>query len=98
MNKNDLKNGMVYETRNGLTFYIILDTVHKLNYSNNPYIGTLDDILGCYHDDLTHNNKYSDIMIVKDVDGNVIWEREEIDWTKVPVDTKVLVRNSKDGE
>ena len=94
MNKSDLKNGMIYELRNGLRFYIILDTVHKLNYSNNPDMGILDDILEYYHDDLTHkDNKWSDIMIIKDVDGNLLWEREEVDWSKIPVDTKILVRD-----
>ena len=45
MNKQDLKNGMIYEKRNGLIFYIILDTVYKLNDSNNTEMGTLDDVL-----------------------------------------------------
>lgn len=44
-----------------------------------------------------NDNEY-DIMIVKDVDDNVIWERREVDWSKISVDTKVLVRNSKEEE
>lgn len=99
MNKQDLKNGMIYEKRNGLTFYIILDTVYKLNNSNNTEMGTLDDVLIYYNDDLTYKgNKWSDIMIIRDVEGKLLWEREEVDWAKVPKDTKVLVRNSKDEE
>ena len=99
MNKQDLKNGMIYEKRNGLIFYIILDTVYKLNDSNNTEMGTLDDVLTYYNDDLTYKgSKWSDIMIIRDAEGKLLWEREEVDWAKVPKDTKVLVRNSKDEE
>ena len=99
MNKQDLKNGMIYEKRNGLIFYIILDTVYKLNDSNNTEMGTLDDVLTYYNDDLTYKgSKWSDIMIIRDAEGKLLWEREEVDWAKVPKDTKVLVRDSKDEE
>ena len=99
MNKQDLKNGMIYEKRNGLIFYIILDTVYKLDNSNNTEMGTLDDVLTYYNDDLTYKgSKWSDIMIIRDAEGKLLWEREEVDWAKVPKDTKVLVRNSKDEE
>ena len=71
MNKQDLKNGMIYEKRNGLIFYIILDTVYKLNDSNNTEMGTLDDVLTYYNDDLTYKgSKWSDIMIIRDAEGN----------------------------
>lgn len=80
MNKQDLKNGMIYEKRNGLTFYIILDSVYKLNNSNNTEMGTLNDILIYYNDDLTYKGtKWGDIMIVRDVEGNLLWEREEVE-------------------
>lgn len=80
MNKQDLKNGMIYKIRNGLTFYIILDSVYKLNNSNNTEMGTLNDILIYYNDDLTYKGtKWGDIMIVRDVEGNLLWEREEVE-------------------
>mgnify|MGYP007007463252 FL=1 len=99
MNKSDLKNGMIYKIRNGYSFYIILNRVHRLNDKNNPDIGALDDILEYYYDDLTHKeNRWNDIMIIKDVNGKLLWKREEIDWTRIPVDTKILVRDSDNKE
>lgn len=43
-------------------------------------MGTLNDILIYYNDDLTYKGtKWGDIMIVRDVEGNLLWEREEVE-------------------
>lgn len=99
MNKNDLKNGMFFEMRNKSRFLILNNEIYLEGINLYEYSSNLHYFLVSYNDDMRsmNDNEY-DIMIVKDVDDNVIWERREVDWSKISVDTKVLVRNSKDGE
>lgn len=99
MNKNDLKNGMFFEMRNKSRFLILNNEIYLEGINLYEYSSNLHYFLVSYNDDMCsmNDNEY-DIMIVKDVDDNVIWERREIDWSKISVDTKVLVRNSKYGE
>lgn len=99
MNKNDLKNGMFFEMRNKSRFLILNNEIYLEDINLYEYSSNLHYFLVSYNDDMRsmNDNEY-DIMIVKDVDDNVIWERREIDWSKISVDTKVLVRNSKYGE
>lgn len=90
MNKSDLKNGMHVKLRNG--------SIRE--YYKGYFIGVEYNELGYidfYDIDLKHNTESKlDIMKVFDEDNNTIWEREEVDWSKVPKDTKVLV--SYDGK
>lgn len=85
MNKSALKNGMHVKLRDG--------SIRE--YYKGYFIGVEYNELGYidfYDIDLKHNTESElDIMKVFDEDNDTIWEREEIDWSKVPVGTKVLV-------
>jgi hypothetical protein len=103
MNKNDLKNGMTLILRNYRKRYIINNKVFGDGDDEFTLdlLGDLDDWLDRLDEDLKIKRKGAseyDIMRVLDCDNNVIWERREVDWSKISVDTKVLVRNSKYGE
>lgn len=99
MNKNDLKNGMTLILRGEGEKYIVKNKIFGED-KDGCMLELYSDLktwLRTFDDDLKKINrayKHFDIMKVLDCDNNVIWEREEVDWTKVPVDTKVLVRNS----
>ena len=103
MNKSDLKNGMTLILRGGEERYIVKNEIFgkgRDGYTLDLY-KDLEGWLKTFDDNLNkidRGDMYFDIMKVLDCDNNVIWEREEVDWNKIPVDTKVLVRNSKDGE
>ena len=98
MKKSDLKNGMIFQIRYGTKYYIVLNEIYTLDNSVS-YTGSFYNIMEYYKEDLKYDGTTNnDIMYVYDSDGNLIWEREEVDWTKVPKDTKVLVRDSKDAE
>lgn len=92
MNKSALKNGMHVKLRDG--------SIRE--YYKGYFIGVEYNELGCidfYDIDLKHNTESElDIMKVFDEDNNTIWEREEVDWSKVPVGTKVLVKFDYDDE
>lgn len=78
MNKQDLKNGMIYQIRAGRTFCIIVNEVYELHTSVNSYIGLFKDAIIEYENDLTHKlNPNNDIMYVYDYDGKLLWERGE---------------------
>lgn len=100
MKLKDLKNGMSYKNRNGETFYIINDKVFvKSDVITLRYHRELYQELEYYDEDFKWlvNHKW-DIMEIYDCDNKLIWERKEVDWSKIPVDTKVLVKNSENGE
>lgn len=98
MNKSDLKNGMVFQIRYGTKYYIVLNEIYTLDNSVS-YTGSFYNIMKYYKEDLKYDGTTNnDIMYVYDSDGNLIWKREEVDWSKIPKDTKVLVRDSKDGK
>lgn len=92
MNKSDLKNGMFVENR----------LEHKIRVIGKYFV--TDDLemreFDKYREDLTYalNDKDEDIMKVLDENYNLLWERQEIDWTKVAIDTKVWVRGADDDE
>lgn len=93
MNKSDLKDGMVVTIRGGQQCILIERNLFKNNF-------TLNSTLFDYNEDLTHKkNKNNDIVKVFDI-GKLkeLWKREEIDWNKVPVGTKVLVKFDYDDE
>lgn len=89
MNKSALKNGMHVKLRDG--------SIRE--YYKGYFIGVEYNELGCidfYDIDLKHNTESElDIMKVFDEDNNTIWEREEVDWSKVPVGTKVKVSDDE---
>ena len=99
MNKNDLKNGMKFISRDGKIKYIIENNIYRKEYGNKlEFEYSLDVLKQRFREDMTHEfNAKFDIMRIFDLEDNLIWERDkEVDWTKVPKDTKVLVRDSKD--
>ena len=100
MNKKDLKNFMVVKLRNGYK-KIFLDNkfLNGVTYS----IGEYDDDLK-YHERTKNNDLdivevYQFIELSDDLESlladwnlELIWEREEVDWTKVESGTPVLVK------
>ena len=99
MNKNDLKNGMFFEMRNKSRFLILNNEIYLEGINLYEYSSNLHYFLVSYNDDMCsmNDNEY-DIMEVFNSCNESIWKRGKVDWAKVPVDTKVLVRNSKDEE
>lgn len=97
MNKNDLKNGMSFKIRKGNMNYIINNRVYvNTSFHTLSDDGTLDQYIENLNDDMTvfvRNAKNYDIMKVFDIDGKLIWERQEVDWTKIPKDTKIWVKD-----
>lgn len=94
MDKNELKNGMSFKMRNTYKFLILnggiyLETIDGYEYSNK-----LNHFLSSYNNDMTDldDDKY-DIMKVYDIEGKLIWERDEVDWSKVKFGTKVIAWN-----
>jgi hypothetical protein len=90
MNKSDLKDGMVVTIRGGQQCILIERSLFKNNF-------TLNSTLFDYNEDLTHKkNKNNDIVKVFDI-GKLkeLWKREEVDWDKVPVGTKVKVSDDE---
>lgn len=111
MKKSDLKDGMVVELRKGTRLMLINDylhnEMHEYNFNNyNEYLihhrnVNILDIVKVYIIDISNIKEMFKSIKLKDMLADeflkLIWEREkEVDWSKVPVDTKVLV--SFDGE
>lgn len=95
MNKKDLKDGMIVKLRNETYNSILHNNILRKNEDKYEIIVNLRT----YNNDMTfHGNKYLDIMKIYDPEMNLLWKRKEIDWTKVPKDTKVLVRMNKNEE
>lgn len=92
MKKSDLKDGMVVTIRGGQQCILIERNLFKNNF-------TLNSTLFDYNEDLTHKkNKNNDVVKVFGI-GKLkeLWERKEIDWSKVPVGTKVLVSDNENN-
>lgn len=95
MNKPNLKkmkNDITFIKRNGNEYCVQNGNVYIKSLI---YISELEDYLNySYLQDLTSlSNSNEDIMIIKDMKGNIIWEREEI-WESVPIGANVLVSNN----
>ena len=89
MNKSDLKDGMVVRLRNRDVRVIWNNDLYKI-YPDK--LSSYND-LSNYNDDLKHayDGNYKNLDIMKVVyDNELIWERNEVDWSKVRVGTKVL--------
>ena len=98
MNKQDIKNGMIFIERSDDKYYIIEDRVFiKLkNKIALEFVQNLNTYLDMYNNELENlYNSNGDITEVWDMSGNVLWEKEE-DWATIPIGTKVLVRNRED--
>lgn len=98
MNKSDLKNGMNFIMRNGEKRFIINDGVYGKGWDDFELklYDTLDEHINKYHENFTRIGHHQldrklDIMKIYDCNNNLIWERDEIDWSKIPSDTKVGV-------
>ena len=89
MNKSDLKNGMFVEYKDGTSRVYVDGGL----WTENGMTVSINDI----NDDLK-----SSILSAFDINkifycGKLIWERKEIDWSKVPVGTKVLVSDNENN-
>ena len=102
--KKDLKNKMVVELKDGDRFIVIDDILlndcsfDRLSYydddfTNNELPGL--DIIKVYNP--KENRKLIPCNFNEIGEEDLIWERREIDWSKVPVDTKVLVSENGNG-
>lgn len=85
MNKSDLKNGMTLVLRNGC----------KVDYYKGYMMDFYSEVImkmDNYNDDLTYNDRKCDFWDICRIIENdfVIWKREDINWSKVPIGTKIL--------
>ena len=96
MNKRELKNGMCFKTRNNNWYDIIRGEVFKMAYEEHSlkYKDTLKVFINRYDEELksNHSDRF-DIMEVHDSDGELIWKRDEVDWSKIKFGTKVIAWN-----
>ena len=96
MNKRELKNGMCFKTRNNNWYDIIRGEVFKMAYEEHSlkYKDTLKVFINRYDEELksNHSDRF-DIMEVYDSDGELIWKRDEVDWSKIKFGTKVIAWN-----
>ncbi len=99
MNKNDLKNGMSFIMKSNEKCYILSNNIYLETDKNTlKFCDTFNLFFEDYLEDLTDMYNHSfDIMKVFDINNNLIWKRDEIDWSKVPVDTKIWVRDFEDN-
>lgn len=89
MKKSDLKNGYVVDLRvDGYRRVVLFD---ELLIDENGRYERASNLIEKYRDDLTHRSDPNlDIMKVYDEGMDLIWKRKEIDWSKVPIGTKIL--------
>ena len=92
MKKRDLKNGYVVDLRlDGLRRVVLFD---ELLIDENDRYEKESNLIEKYKDDLTNVcNPNLDIMKVYNEEMDLIWERKEIDWNKVPFGTMVKCWN-----
>ncbi len=96
--KDDLKNGMVVEYRNGYKRIYAEEVLYDIELEKTISISCFDNHL--------RNEKgitaFDIIKVYEDFRGfkrdGLIWERNEIDWSKVSVDTPLLIRFISGGE
>lgn len=79
INKNDIKDGMRFEIRNGEIYDIRKNWLYKVDGINLRSRGYLNCTIYEYNQDLTHEyTHYKDIVKVWDIDGNVIYCRDKL--------------------
>lgn len=103
MQKSDLKNGMIVEISNGDRFividnFILGNTWNNLNsYNEDLTEKCIDkcDIVKVY--EVTCGRTLDNILKPNESFGvKLIWEREEIDWSKIPFGTRIRVWDNSD--
>lgn len=95
MNKSDLKDGMMLRLRNNNIYSLLhgnllelsLDDTYKIVASIYDY----DDEFKNFNVNVFDNYEM-DVVRIYDKDMNELWERYEVDWSKVPTGTKVMVK------
>lgn len=101
MNKSDLKDGMMLKLRNDNMYSLLHGYLLELTL-NDTYkiIASMDDYDDEFNNLVTILSKpfVKDIMKIYDKDMNVLWERKDVDWSKVEVGTKVMVKFNFDEE
>lgn len=99
MKKSDLKNGMSFECRGGAKYFIINGKIYRDKGTLIP-TGVFEERMRGYSNNLLalHSDGKMDIMKIYNIDDKLIWEREEIDWSKIPKDkvTAEELQNSYD--
>lgn len=98
MKKSDLKDGMMLKLRDdnmysmlhGYLLELSLDDTYKIIASMDDYDDEFNNLAT-----ILSNPSIMDVMKIYDKDMNVLWEREEVDWSEVKVGTKVLMSDSK---
>lgn len=93
MKKQDFKDGMSFETECG-KMIIFKSNVYGIENEDLIYTSSLVDFMRDIDDDLNCKNSPLAINKVYDKYDELIWERSDIDWNKIPKNTKVLVRDS----
>lgn len=100
MNKSDLKDGMILKLRDNNVYSLLHGYLLELSL-NDTYkiIASIDD----YDDEFINCNvslddsSVLDIIKIYDKDLKLLlWERKEVDWSKVPFGTKVVCWNEDD--
>lgn len=93
MNKKYLKDGMIVRLRNNICYCILHNDILIKDEDEGRY--EIITSLNKYNDDMKSNeDEILDIMKVYDSNMKILWKRKEIDWSKVPFDTKVFVTNT----
>lgn len=87
MRLKDLKSGMEVKMRGGSTWFVLRDRLVMKNFQNSiPKHLYTDELI--YKD---RENENLDIVSVISENGVILWIRDEVDWSKVPINTKVIV-------
>lgn len=96
MNKRDLRDGMMLKLRNNNIYSLLHGNLLELKVNNNyKIIASMHD----YNDKFENCNinlddpSILDVTNIYDKDLELLWEREEVDWSKVPFGTKVVCWN-----
>ena len=105
MKKSDLKDGMKVKLREGsyMSALVSRGLLYSIPESECDYYSEYLE-LKSYTDDLSHSaeedfiEKDFDIMKIYDIQDKLIWERKEVDWSKVPFGTKVKCWDDTDKE
>lgn len=93
MNKKYLKDGMIVRLRNNICYCILHNDILIKDEDEGRY--EIITSLNKYNDDMkSDEDEILDIMKVYDSNMKILWKRKEIDWSKIPCDTKVFVTNT----
>lgn len=93
MNKSDLKDGMIIKARNGEELYLLHGKLLKKDVNIYITVAKLYDY--DYHLINDEDMNEYDIMKVFDAQNNLLWERKEVDWNKIPFGTRVRCWNNE---